>query len=61
MKTANVAFISSVSGTSYGWFVETAPVMQWMAFAVAIVSGIYAISVYRARRKLLRKKLKDDE
>ena len=53
MKTANVAFISSISGTSYGWFVETAPVLQWLAFAVAIVSGIYAIRVYR-------KKLKDD-
>ena len=51
MKTANVAFISSVSGTSYGWFVETAPVLQWLAFAVAIVSGIYAILVYRKKLK----------
>ncbi len=54
MKFANVAFVSSVSTTSYGWIVDTMPLLQWTALAVSIIAGVYAIRVYR-------KKLKDDE
>ena len=54
MKFANLAFISSVSTTATGWIMYTIPILQWAALIVAIISGIYAIRVYR-------KKLKDDE
>ncbi len=53
MKFANAAFLTGISGTAVGWIMYTIPILQGAALVVAIVSGIYAIRVYR-------KKLKDD-
>ena len=54
VKIANAAFGIGLSGTALGWVMYTIPVLQGLALVVAIVSGIYAIRVYR-------KKLKGDE
>ena len=54
MKFANAAFGIGVSGTAIGWVMYTIPILQGAALVVAIVSGIYAIRVYR-------KKLKSDD
>jgi len=54
MKFANAAFGIGISGTAIGWLMYTIPVLQGVALVVAIVSGIYAIRLYR-------KKLNDDE
>ena len=54
VKFANAAFITVISGNAIGWVAYTIPILQGMALVVAIVSGIYAIRVYR-------RKLKEDE
>ena len=51
MKIANVAFVTGVSTTGIGWIMYTIPILQWTALIVAIVSGIYAIRVYRKKLK----------
>ncbi len=54
MKFANAALVVTGGSTVYGWIMYTIPILQWTALVVAVVSGIYAIRVYR-------KKLKGDE
>ncbi len=61
MKFANAAFGIGLSGTAIGWVMYTIPILQGLALVVAIVSGIYAIRVYRLRKALLLKKLKGDD
>ena len=51
MKFANAAFGIGVSGTAIGWIMYTIPILQGVALVVAIVSGIYAIRVYRKKLK----------
>ena len=51
MKFANAAFVTGISGTAIGWVMYTIPILQGIALVVAIVSGIYAIRVYKKKLK----------
>jgi len=51
VKIANAAFVTGISTTATGWIMYTIPILQWTALIVAIVSGIYAIRVYRKKLK----------
>jgi len=50
---ADSAVVGSWSGTAFAWLANVNEVLQFGALAIAIISGIYAIRVYR-------KKLKDE-
>jgi len=57
VKIANAAFITGISTTGVGWIMYTIPILQWTALIVAIVSGVYAIRVYRKKLKTDNEKI----
>jgi uncharacterized membrane protein YtjA (UPF0391 family) len=44
---ANVAAVTSVSGIAVAWIAQANEVLQFVAFVVSIVAGVYAILHYR--------------